>query len=250
MANVLIVCIIYGGGVPLLYPSAACVLLIRFWWDKLVLFRMSAVPNLFHARVMDMLVPWLTAAVTLNLVLSTWMFSKDMFLDWDLVKSFQKVIGVPSGTVDTSVVIGGRSLGSIGNRLCTVHMIPLVVFTVILLAVLAAAGLVRLMKAIVYIASGGTRCSAPDMSDIKVVQRRTVVDHSLGSQCLLYGGRRRVKRTRVATEAGMGLKDYDPETVDDHVIAQVARTIETTVRFAVEDDIGAAAAADEEFPGV
>lgn len=274
MGNVAILAIVFGAGVPLLYPSAAFVMFVRFWWDKTWLLKVSAAPKLFQARITDAMAKWFYFAVCLNLIFSCWMFSSEEFLVSDTDRTLQKVIGIPpkhGGYVDSSPFIAGRTLREIGNRLAKVHVEPILALTLLVLAAAFCYLIWNVTMALVFLVTCGARGggSALSMEDIRILQKRSVVELALGSQCFLWGGKSKYARvtselsiTRVMKSPGGSVMDGDGGeelTIDleaspsktpgdkEKTDRQLAIALNNAVRF--EDIAKAVENTLDEFPG-
>jgi hypothetical protein len=260
MTNALLLAIIFGSSMPLLYPSAAAVFFIRYWADKLVFFRASALPSMYQARIMDVVVTWLLRAVVLNLMLACWMFSQDQFLEFDVVASIQRNLGVPSGQSDGSMAFGGRTLREMGDRLATGHIAPVLVFTLTLLFGLGILILVATGRAFVFLVSCGSHCGAKAGSDnVRIIQRRRAVEASIGSQCLIYGRKRRrlarVNNSETSMDFGRGRATSIFASVEDvessqdaKTVNQIAKGMMANVRFGQGKD-GEPQVDENEYPG-
>ena len=256
MLNVVLLAIIFGAGLPLLYPSAAGVLLIRYWWDKVMLFRASAAPRLYQARMMDVVAKWLLAAVALNLVLACWMFSSGESFpnDWD--RTLQKAIGISGNPpLDGSPSIGGRTLRQIGNRLSKYHVEPLFVCALGVIAALFCYGVWRLTLIVVMVVTCGEHGGgSASMDDIRIVQKRSVVEAATGSQCFLWGNRNKFARVNSEMSVKTKLKgddvleelDVEAQTITAKSDKKVARAMDAAVRF---EGVEVMNANDDEFPG-
>ena len=250
MANVLLLCITFGAGMPLLYPSAAAVFLIRYWWDKLILLRDAASPILFQARIMSLLGPWLLVAVTLNMLLSCWMFSQPDYFEFDVIKALQRSIGVPSGSQDNTATFAGRSLGEMGDRLSVGHVVPVLLVSVILLIIIASAALVKLIKISVFFGTCGARCApTAGLADVRVVQKRGIVESALGPQCLLYGRRKgRPARARINSVVSVKLENFNPKVMDEEVA--LVRERVASLEPARRQSLKLIPPSPEDFPGI
>jgi hypothetical protein len=257
-ANLLMVAIIYGPAVPMLYPSVAFVMLSRFWWDKVILLRFSAPPRLFDARVITVVMKWLVASIAISLVFSCWAFSNPGIIERDVSVSLQRQIGLPPGHTDTSASIGGLTFREIGDRIAVNHLIPTLVAAGIVFGGLGCYGIWRLVWATVFVCSCGVHGRSEGLSDIRIVQRRSVVEAALGSQCFLYGKRRRF--ARVNSEISILKSRRDRHTPDieaqsdsvpvDKSAKRIAKSMEAAVRFQDVTDEPPEQKELSEFPGM
>lgn len=79
----LFVTLMYGGGLPILYPCLICSFFIIYWVDKFTLLRVYQSPPRYNKKLMEATRGWLTVALIIHLVFSFWMFSNSTIFDTD-----------------------------------------------------------------------------------------------------------------------------------------------------------------------
>jgi hypothetical protein len=199
----------------------------------------------------------LIASVAISIVFSCWAFSSPDMVEREVSKSIQRQIGLPLDHVDASPSIGGRTLREIGDRIALNHLIPTLVSALVVFGGLGCYGIWRLVWATVFMLSCGVHGRSDGLSDIRIVQRRSVVEAALGSQCFLYGKRRRFSRVNSEISILKSRRDRQSPDVEaqsdsvpvDKSAKRIAKTIETAVRFQDVTDEPPEHKQLSEFPG-